>query len=273
MNVSQTTRLPFRHRGLELASCLLSPVDKLVRMVVVTTAFIISCAVDARTVAACGVEDLPRRESGKNQLAIKTAQDWMLFGPQTQSPGNPAVVHIDGQKLLCLAWEAPPYPKGDRQIVFIRSSYREDQRRSLFRNHWAAPVIKWPFRERLDDASETDLFNDFHSSRPTELRRGKWSVLEDWHNTSIWRPNVDSFTLVSYALEAPGAAPRGSERLIRLASGRTLTSWVRFTTSAPARGDKLHVAVAYSGDIQYPDQTETPVYRYVFEVKVVEEQS
>ena len=221
--------------------------------------------------ASCTVEDLPREVASKGRLAIKIDGVWQLFAQNED--GSAYVLEVDGLQSLCIAWEAPPYQRHLRQIVYVSTKYMDEQPLWLVRNNAAAG---FPFFGKLlgdwnrtPDASGSDpdeAFRKFHHSRPDDddLSDAPWNNLVDWHDTSAWLTNVSSYELVVSATNGLSLLPYGSERLLRLVGGRPLTSWVPFTTRTPSRQNELRVAVAYTGDL---DAIGPHVYQYVFQVK------
>ena len=215
----------------------------------------------------CLIDELPRETRGQNRLAVKTDAGWQFFQPNDD--GRPHLLQTGGLEDLCLAWEAPPYARGARQIVYASTQYREDQPLWLFRNSALAevPLIRRLFGDwsRTPDASgaqPVDAFRDFHGSLPSDPTTAPWNNLADWHDTSAWRTNRSSYELVSGATADLTFLPYGTERLLVLAAQRPLTSWVAFTTYMPS-GQELRVAIAYSGDL---DSRGPHVYRYLFAV-------
>lgn len=217
----------------------------------------------------CNVEDLPREAASRGRLVVKVDGAWQYFPPNVDGP--PHVLEIGGLQNLCIAWEAPPYHRASRQIVYASTKYRDEQPLWLFRNNAGAGI---PFVgsllgdwNRAPDASGVnpdDAFREFHSSRPDDPFDAPWDNLADWHDTSAWFSNVGSYDLVVGAANDLSALPYGSERLIRLAARRPLTSWVPFTTRAPSGQNELRVAVSYTGDL---DSLGPYVYQYVFQVR------
>ena len=217
----------------------------------------------------CEVDQLPRETGGLNRLAVRINADWQFF-----LPNDDAAVHVlqTGQlQDLCMAWEAPPYERSNRQIAYVSTQYRDDQPLWLFRNSAVAevPVISRLFGDwsRTPDASGADpdnAFKEFHRGLPTDPNRVPWNNLADWHDTSAWRANHSSYELVSGAVANLTVLPYGTERLLVLAAGRPLSSWVSFTSYVPSGEDRLRIAVSYSGDL---DSRGPRVYRYVFEAR------
>ena len=83
---------------------------------------------------------------------------------------------------MCLAWEAPPYERSDRQIVYVSTQYRDNQPLWLFRNSAVAevPVISRLFGDwsRTPDASGADpdnAFKEFHRSLPIDPNSAPWN--------------------------------------------------------------------------------------------------
>ena len=217
----------------------------------------------------CGVDQLPRETGGQNRLAVRINADWQFFPPSDDAAAH--VLQTGQLQELCLAWEAPPYERNDRQIAYVSTQYRDDQPLWLFRNSAVAevPVISRLFGDwsRTPDASGADpdnAFKEFHRGLPTDPNSAPWNNLADWHDTSAWRANHSSYDLVSSATADLTVLPYGTERLLVLAARRPLTSWVSFTSHLSSRGDLLRIAVSYSGDL---DSRGPRVYRYVFEAK------
>ena len=215
----------------------------------------------------CTTSQLPRETGGQSRLAVKLDAGWQFFPPNDDGPAH--ALQTGGLQDLCLAWEAPPYQRSNRQIVYASTQYRDDQPLWLFRNSAIAevPLLSRLFGDwsRTPDASGADpddAFKDFHDSLPADPNIAPWNNLADWHDTSAWRTNRSSYELVSGAAVDLMSLPYGTERLLVLAAQRPLTSWVAFTTYTPSGQEQLRVAVAYSGDL---DSRGPRVYRYVFE--------
>ena len=219
--------------------------------------------------SGCHADRLPREMSGEYRLAVRLPEGWQYYAA---SDGESVHFIESGERQeLCLAWEAPPYQRSNRQVVYVSTRYREDQPLWLFRNASAAGV---PFIGRLlgdwsrvPDASGVDVadgFRVFHQDRAVDASSTMWDNLAAWHDTSVWFSNSSSYELVSAAAASSELLPYGTERLLVLAAQRPLTSWVTFTSYAPSTGDRLDVAVSYSGDL---DRLGPRVYRYVFDVE------
>ncbi|MCY3569095.1 MAG: hypothetical protein OXH38_10740 [Chloroflexi bacterium] len=217
----------------------------------------------------CNVDDLPREAVGQGRLAVRIDGTWRFFAQYDDGPAP--VLEVAEFQTLCVAWEAPPYDRARRQIVYASTKYRDEQPMWLFRNSAGAglPVVgnllgNW---QRTPDASGVkpdSAFRTFHHRRPDDPFVVPWKSLAEWHNTSAWFPNVRSYDLVVGAADDLRLLPYGSERLLVLAARRPLTSWVPFTTRVPSRGDELRVAVSYTGDL---DSVGPYVYQYVFQVR------
>ena len=217
----------------------------------------------------CTVEDIPREVASQGRLAVRLDHMWQMFAQNED--GQAHVIKAGGNFDLCIAWEAPPYHEPSRQIVYISTKYKDKQPLWLFRNGVSAGI---PFLgnllgdwNRTPDASgldPDDAFKEFHRSLPDNLSDAPWNNLIDWHNTSAWFSNVRSYELVVGAIEDLPILPYGSERLLRLAGHRPLTSWVPFTTRIPSMQNELRVAVAYTGDL---DSVGPYVYQYRFQVQ------
>lgn len=216
----------------------------------------------------CG--DLPSRDKvSQHRIVVKLSGEWEFFAPNPTEPAH--VISGAGAQNLCLAWEAPPYPHNQKQIVYASTQYREDQPIWLWRNSaFQIPIISTLLGDwnRTPDSSGRDpveLFTTFHRSLPSDVDEAPWRDLTAWHDTSAWLPNQRSYDVVSAALgDAPGSLPYGTERLLALAAARPLSSWIPFTTHTPTPNGRLRVAVAFSGDL---DERGPRVYRYTFEVR------
>ena len=218
---------------------------------------------------ACNVDSLPREAIGQGRLAVRIEGEWKQFTQHEDGPAH--ILEIGGLLHLCIAWEAPPYDGVHRQIVYASTKYSDEQPLWLFRNSAGDGI---PFVGRLlgdwnrtPDASGVNpdsAFREFHRRLPENLSNTPWNSLADWHDTSAWFPNVRSYNLVVGAIRALPLLPYGSERLLRLASNRQLTSWVPFTTRAPSAQNELRVAISYTGEL---DRLGPYVYQYVFQVR------
>lgn len=214
----------------------------------------------------CHVDELSRDDGGQRRLAVRVDTGWQFFRPSADALTH--AIEVGGLQELCMAWEAPPYDGRRRQIVYVSTQYRDDQPIWLIRNQ----AVGIPFLGRLlgnwsrrADASGTDpdqAFKEFHhlSGDPDAAR---WENLIDWHNTSGWLPNRQSYEMVRVVIDLAGF-PYGTERLLMLRGNRPLTSWIPFTTHVPSKQDELRVAVSYSGDLEGSGPR---VYQYVFEVR------
>lgn len=217
----------------------------------------------------CDVSQLPREAVGGSRLGIKTDEDWRFYLPNDGSSAHE--LETGGLQNLCVAWEAPPYERSSRQIVYSSTRYREDQPLWLFRNSAAAQI---PFVgrlvgdwSRLPDRSGTDpveAFREFHGTLPADIEDTRWSHFVAWHDTSVWRANRSSHELVSSAMADAPLLPFGTERLLVLAPRRPLTSWIRIDSRAPSTQGEFRIAVAFSGDLE---SRGPHVYQYVFEVR------
>ena len=234
--------------------------------VIVLTTVVVPTPVLAQS--NCEIDQLPRAATGQNRLAISIDRGWQFFTPNDGTRAH--VLETDGLSSLCLAWEAPPYQRNDRQIVYASTRYRDDQPLWLFRNNVAALT---PFERLFGDWSRTpdasganldDAFREFHRAFPDDPDVAPWDNLANWHDTSAWLANRRSYDLVRAATADLPILPHGTERLIVLRPRRPLTSWVSFTTFAPSRQDELRVGVSYSGDLE---DLGPRVYQYVFDTR------
>lgn len=226
---------------------------------------------------SCDVDGLPRESAAQNRLAVRVAGVWQFFTPSDDdAPGHTLELGRDPGSIrtLCMAWEAPPYKARKRQIVYASTKYTEKQPFLLYRNSAAAgiPVLRRLFGtwERTPGDSDLDeepsrVFREYHRKRPSDPYDPPWKDLRDWHDTSAWFANNDSYEVVLSASRALLELPYGTERLLVLQGGRDLTSWVSIETHPPFSGEReLHVAVSYSGDLEGPGLR---VYRYLLKAK------
>ena len=233
-------------------------------------AVVIASICSPGVLSAQNCENLPSRgEVSQQRLAVKLSGRWELFASNPSGPAH--VISVAGTQNLCLAWEAPPYPRNRRQIVYVSTQYREDQPIWLWRNNaFQIPIINVRMGDwnRTPDSSGRDpveTFTTFHRSLPGDVGLAPWRDLAAWHDTSAWFPNQSSYDLVSTALgDAANTLPYGTERLLALRARRPLSSWVPFTTYAPTPQVRLLVAVAFSGDV---DERGPRLYHYTFEVR------
>ena len=217
----------------------------------------------------CNVDQLPRQAAWQGRLAIKIGGEWQSFA---QDAGT--LVHsleIGGLQNLCMAWEAPPYQRTSRQIVYASTQYRDEQPLWLFRNNAGAviPFVgsllgDWNRTPGASGVNPDAAFREYHRSRPDDPFVAPWNNLTDWHDTSAWLANSESYDLVVGAVDDLPLLPYGSKRLLVLAARWPLTSWVPFTTRASSGQNELRVAVAYSGDL---DSLGPHVYQYVFRIR------
>ena len=225
----------------------------------------------------CDSIQLPKRghvgERGKKQLAVWLDGKWHPFRSNAKMAVHP--IDIGERDGLCMAWEAPPYKAGDKQIVYVSTRHEDGQPLSLFRNSAAAgvPVLWRLFKDWRIPTGRSGLvshkiFRKFHGEDdPTfdvEIDEASRANFSSWHDTSAWFPNTSSRALVSHAVAEEDAVPYGAERLLLLQGARTKTSWVPFGTIAPDPGSALRVAVTYSGDLDVFAALQ--VYEYVFMV-------
>ena len=241
-----------------------------VRFILVFSVFtVLHWPTSAYAQPGCDTAQLPREASGENRLAVRLPEGWRYFTTNDEESAH--LIQNGGRQELCLAWEAPPYPQSNRQVVYASTRYREDQPLWLFRN---GSIARVPFFGRLlgdwsrvPDSSGVDVddgFRVFHQERAGDDSSTMWNNLATWHDTSIWFSNSSSYELVSAATAGLELLPYGTERLLVLAARRPLTSWVAFTSYAPSSGERLDVAVSYSGDL---DRLGPRVYRYAFNLE------
>ena len=216
----------------------------------------------------CDVDQLPRDAAGQNRLAFRIDRSWQFFAPNDGEPTH--VLETGRLQDLCVAWEAPPYQRRNRQIVYVSTQYRDDQPLWLFRNSAAAGIpfvgrlfSNWSRAPDTSGADPDDAFREFHRSLPDDPDVVPWNKLADWHDTSAWLANRRSYDLVRATADLT-LLPYGTERLLVLAAQRPLTSWVPFKTLTPSGQDELRVAVSYSGDLE---DLEPRVHKYVFEAR------
>ena len=208
------------------------------------------------------VSQLTQETAGSSRLAVWTNEGWQFFVPNDSA--SPHSLGISGHQHLCLAWEAPPYPRNNAQIVYASTQYRADQPLWLYRKSWGdgIPGIRkllghWKRTPGPSGVEPDSAFKTFHSNRSVDHSVAPWKDLYDWHVwTWFWRPNRTSYHFVSAAVNDLTRLPFGSERLLRLVANRRLASWAPFTTRAPS--ETLRVAVSYTGD------DEPFVYQYEF---------
>ena len=217
--------------------------------------------------ADCNVDQLPREAAGQGRLAVRIDGEWQSFTQNDDAPAH--VLEIGRLQNLCMAWEAPPYQRTSRQIVYASTQYTDEQPLWLFRNNAAAgiPFVgsllgDWNRTPGASGVNPDDAFREFHRRRPADPSVAPWNNLTDWHDTSAWLANSRSYDLVVGSTDDLPLLPYGSERLLVLAARRPLTSWVPFTTRAPSGQNDLRVAVSYSGEL---DSLGPYVYQYVFQ--------
>ncbi len=246
-------------------------VERFTTIISLAATVLVALSVPAMAVAqsACNVDGLPREDVGQGRLAVRIDGEWRLFAEYEDGPAS--VLQIGGLQDVCIAWEAPPYLGASRQIVYASTKYRDEQPLWLFRNSAGAgiPFVgnllgDWNRTPDASGISPDSAFKEFHRRRPDDPFDPPWNNLAGWHDTSAWFPNVGSYDLVVSAARDLSALPYGSERLLRLAARRPLTSWVPFTTRAPSGQNELLVAVSYSGD---RESVGPYVYQYVFQVR------
>ena len=234
---------------------------------------LVSVATPTLTLAqsSCDVDQLSREETGSYRLAILVNGNWQFFDSNDREPEH--ILHLQkaANQNLCIAWEAPPYKGIKRQIVYASTQYQDDQPLWLIRNNVVAqvPIVgrllgDWSRAPGTNGKDPDELFRKFHSSPPENFSGAPWISLAHWHDTSVWLTNKPSYELVSVTTVNSTFLPYGTERLLVLASGRPLTSWVPFTSHPPSPKDRLRVAVSYSGNL---DVLGPKVYRYEFVVK------
>lgn len=218
----------------------------------------------------CPVDELSRDDDGgQRRLAVRIDTSWQFFKPSDDALTH--AIEVGGLQEMCMAWEAPPYQRRSRQIVYVSTQRYDNQPIWLFRNNQAAGI---PFLGRLlgnwgrepdaSGANPVQAFKEFHHRLPPDPSVAPWKNLTDWHNTSAWLPNRQSYEMVRVVINLAGF-PYGTERLLMLRGRRPLTSWISFTTHTPSKKDKLRVAVSYSGDLE--GSSGPRVYQYVFEVR------
>lgn len=225
----------------------------------------------------CDSVRLPMRgpvgEMGQRQLAVWIDDEWHPFRSNAEVAAHD--LHIGELHGLCMAWEAPPYTAGDKQIVYVSTRHKDGQPLSLFRNSAAAgvPVLwrlfdDWIRPTGRSGRSGRNIFRAFHGDDELEtdvtIDDTSRANFSGWHDTSAWFPNTPSRLLVSQAVADTTTVPHGAERLLLLQGARPRTSWVPFGTLAPAAGSELRVAVAYSGDLDTFNALQ--VDEYVFEI-------
>ena len=226
---------------------------------------------------SCDVKDLPRQAAGQNRLAVRIDGVWQYFGPSAEgAPGHVLDLGPNPGRIrtLCMAWEAPPYRELKRQIVYASTKHADKQPFLLFRNSAAAgfPVLRRIFGtwertpgDSKDDDLPTSVFREYHRKRPNDPYVAPWKDFRDWHDTSAWFANNDSYEVVLSASRALTDLPYGTERLLILQGRRPLTSWVKIETHPPSSGEReLRVAISYSGDLEGPGLR---VYQYLFKAK------
>ena len=216
----------------------------------------------------CDINQLSRDVAGQSRLAVRIDGDWQFFAPNDGAPAH--FLETGGLQVLCLAWEAPPYPRRNRQIVYASTQYRDDQPLWLFRNSAAEgiPLLRrlfsdWSRQPDTAGVDPDDAFREFHSSLPDDPDVEPWNKLADWHDTSAWLPNRRSYDLVRATADLT-RLPHGTEQLLVLAARRPRTSWIPFETYTPSKQEELQVAVSYSGELE---DLGPRVHQYVFEVR------
>ena len=214
----------------------------------------------------------PETTTDRYRLAVRIDAEWQFFKTNHDAP--PHVIETgEREQRLCMAWEAPRYQRISRQIVYASTQYLNDQPLWLVRNGGVAgvPLLgelferlfgNWGRKPDASGANPDQVFKDFHRSRPDDTDEAPWNRLAEWHNTSAWLANHESYELVRSAIDLAGL-PYGTERLLMLKGGRPLASWIPFTTRAHKQ-NRLRVAVSYSGDL---DDGEPHVYQYVFDIR------
>ena len=231
-----------------------------------------------RTWFDCNADQLPREAAGGRRLAASVDGDWRFFLPNYGAAAH--ILDTGGQPVLCLAWEAPPYPGDDRQIVYANTRYRDDQPLWLFRNGVGAaprfasagaaiPFVgtmfgNWSGRTTHQAPIPTSASGSFTAVAPSEPAVEPRNELGDWHDASGWLADRRSYDLVKATTGLVPLPRGGTHRLLVLAPARPLTSWIRFETRAPSERDELRVAISYSSDLE---KLGPRVHQYVFRVR------
>lgn len=218
----------------------------------------------------CPVYELRREATGQSRIAVRIDGNWQFFAPNDDERPHVLKIADTTDQELCLAWEAPPYRRNERQIVYASTRYMDKQPILLYRNSSVAqiPILRrlftdWerrPKGESKSQLSPDDAFREFHRVEPQARSEEPWESLARWHDTKAWRSGIQSHDLVGSATESSERLPYGTERLLVLAPKRPLTSWVRIITGRPKENDRLRVAISFSGRM-----VDAPrVHEYVF---------
>ena len=128
----------------------------------------------------CG--DLPSRgEVSQQRIAIKLSGMWEFFASNPTGPAH--VISVAGTQNLCLAWEAPPYPHNQKQIVYASTQYREDQPIWLWRNNaFQIPIFNvlmgnWSRTPDYSGRDPVETYITFHRSLPGDVDVAPWRDL------------------------------------------------------------------------------------------------
>ena len=213
----------------------------------------------------CDTGELSREGDSKHRLAIKTDKGWKRFSPNRTHPLEVG----DPQSELCMAWEAPPALR--RQVVYVSTRFSEQEHMSLSRRGFLLGEDGSNLG-RLDTLA--DGFKAYHqrvlggttqgtaqdNPEPTGGRRRTQPLQE---HLDRWHDRRTSYDVVANAVAVPRYdLPYGSERLLTLLPLRPWKSWARIRARV-LEGNKLRVAVAYSGD----SSSDPTTYEYIFELR------
>ncbi len=196
-------------------------------------------------------DNLQRERKYEYQMAVCLPSDRVLICKQNSAKAPHLITVKDSPSSMNFRWAVPA--SDSSQLVYVSTSYTEDQQLSVFRNGYFknAEYVPHAFRtihEFLTSGSTSknpqESFRDYHLGSGT-IDNGVKQILASWHEKFLWQE--DTYIYVKKALLVKPRPVLAAERLIRVRSDRPLTSWIGFTSNIEG-GSMLRMTLSYSGE-------------------------
>ena len=196
-------------------------------------------------------DNLPREKKYEYQMAVCLPSSQVLICKHNPAKAPHLITVKDPPSRLDFRWAVPA--SDSSQVVYVSTSYTEDQQLSVFRNGYFknAKYVPRAFRtihEFLTSGSTSknpqESFQDYHLGSGT-IDDNVREILASWHEKLLWQE--DTYIYVKKALLVKPRPVLAAERLIRVRSDRPLASWIEFTSNIEG-GSMLRMTLSYSGE-------------------------
>lgn len=202
----------------------------------------------------------PRNNSLVYKLAIQNGNVWQYFAQNSEATPHRLSFSDDGFTIYI---GVPKYPHNRRQVLFVRTSYMQNQPVSLFRNS-SNLFFQWIRDWRSNQTVLEKNYIEFHVKNLNDLDLSShiWKPFITWHNTGFWRANEKTYDFVKKIVAFGHKQKPVAERLLKLKPNRSKMSWIEINTHSPDRDNLLTVTTSYSGTLD--NNPSIKLYNYYF---------